>query len=39
MKEIDILNPRDRDILIRLRDHYDESLETFTENQIVGLFL
>ena len=39
MKEIDILNPRDRDILTRLKDHYNESLETFTENQIVGLFL
>lgn len=39
MKEIDILNPRDRDILMRLRDHYDESLENFTKNQIVGLFL
>ena len=39
MKEIDILNPRDRDILTRLSDHYDESLETFTKNQIVGLFL
>lgn len=39
MKEIDILNPRDRDILTRLKDHYNESLETFTNNQIVGLFL
>lgn len=39
MKEINILNPRDKDILIRLRDHYDESLENFNENQIVGLFL
>ena len=39
MKEIDILNPRDRDILTRLKDHYNESLETFTDNQIVGLFL
>ena len=39
MKEIDILNPRDRDILTRLKDHYNESLETFTKNQIVGLFL
>ena len=39
MREIDILNPRDRDILTRLKDHYNESLETFTDNQIVGLFL
>ena len=39
MKEIDILNPRDRDILTRLKDHYNESLENFTDNQIVGLFL
>ena len=39
MREIDILNPRDRDILTRLKDHYNESLETFTKNQIVGLFL
>lgn len=39
MKEIDILNPRDRDILTRLKDHYNEALETFTNNQIVGLFL
>lgn len=39
MKEIDILNPRDKDILTRLKDHYSESLETFTDNQIVGLFL
>ena len=39
MKEIDILNPRDRDILTRLKDHYNESLENFTKNQIVGLFL
>lgn len=39
MKEIDILNPRDKDILIRLKDHYNESLENFTNNQIVGLFL
>ena len=39
MRELDILNPRDRDILIRLKDHYDESLENFTKNQIVGLFL
>ena len=39
MKEIDILNPRDRDILMRLSDHYNESLENFTKNQIVGLFL
>lgn len=39
MKEIDILNPRDRDILIRLMEHYDESLENFTKDQIVGLFL
>ena len=39
MREIDILNPRDRDILTRLKDHYNESLENFTKNQIVGLFL
>ena len=39
MKEINILNSRDRDILIRLSDHYDEALENFTKNQIVGLFL
>ena len=39
MREIDILNPRDRDLLTRLKDHYNESLETFTNNQIVGLFL
>ena len=34
MREIDILNPRDRDILTRLKDHYNESLENFTKNQI-----
>ncbi len=39
MKEINISNSRDRDILMRLSDHYDESLENFTKNQIVGLFL
>ena len=39
MREIDILNPRDRGILMRLSDHYDEALENFTKNQIVGLFL
>ena len=39
MREIDILNPRDRDILMRLSDHYNEALENFTKNQIVGLFL
>ena len=39
MREIDILNPRDRDILTRLKDHYNESLENFTNDQIVGLFL
>ena len=39
MKEVNILNHRDRDILIRLSDHYDEALEHFTKNQIVGLFL
>lgn len=39
MRKVDILNPRDRDILIRLSDHYNESLENFTKNQIVGLFL
>ena len=39
MREIDIQKPRDRDILLRLKDHYDESLENFTKNQIVGLFL
>ena len=33
MKEIDILNPRDRDVLIRLKDHYNEALENFTKNQ------
>ena len=39
MREIDILNSRDRDILIRLSDHYDEALENFTKNQIVLLAL
>lgn len=39
MREVNILKHRDRDILIRLSDHYEESLENFTKNQIVGLFL
>lgn len=39
MREISISKHRDRDILIRLSDHYDEALEHFTKNQIVGIFL
>ena len=33
MREIDMSSLRDRDILLRLKDHYDESLENFTKNQ------
>lgn len=39
MREIGISKHRDRDILIRLSDHYDEALEHFDKDQIVGIFL
>jgi predicted nucleotidyltransferase len=36
---MDLTNSRNRDILTRLMEHYDESLENFTKDQIVGIFL
>ena len=36
---MNLMDPRNRDIMLRLHEHYNESLENFTKNQIVGLFL
>lgn len=36
---MDLTNTRNRDILTRLMEHYNESLENFTKDQIVGIFL
>ena len=36
---MNLMDPRNRDIMLRLNDHYNEALETFSKDQIVGIFL